>query len=59
MILRSHLVSMILYAGFVSVVLALLRRSDRKARVRYGLFMFLVMAGGAILFGWFMFLFAR
>jgi len=59
MILRSHLVSMVLYAGFVALVLALLRRSDRKARVRYGLFMFLVMAGGAVLFGWLMYLFAR
>lgn len=59
MILRSHFVSMLLYAGFVALVLALLRRNDAKARVRYGLLMFLLMAGGAVAFGWLMYLFAR
>jgi hypothetical protein len=59
MILRSHFVSMIVYAALVALVLALLRRNERRARVRYGLFMFLVMAGGAIVFGWLMYLFAR
>lgn len=59
MILRSHFVSMILYAAFVAVVLSLLRRNENKARIRYGLLMFLLMAGGAIAFGWLMFLFAR
>jgi hypothetical protein len=59
MIFRSHLLSMIIYAFFVSVVLALLRREDRKSQVKYGLFLFLVMVGGALLFGWFMYLFAR
>ena len=59
MILRSHFVSMILYAAFVAVVLSLLRRGERKAQVRYGLLMFLLMAGGAVVFGWLMYLFAR
>jgi len=59
MILRSHFVSMLLYAAFVALVLALLRRNDKKARVRYGLLMFVLMAGGAIAFGWLMYLFAR
>ena len=59
MILRSHLVSMVLYAAFVAVVLSLLRRNERKARLRYGLLMFLLMAGGAVVFGWLMYLFAR
>jgi hypothetical protein len=59
MIFRSHLLSMIIYAFFVSIVLALLRREDRKSQVKYGLFLFLVMVGGALLFGWFMYLFAR
>ena len=57
MILRSHLLSMILYAFFVAVVLSLLRRDDKKSRTRYGLFLFLIMVGGAILFGWLMYLF--
>jgi hypothetical protein len=59
MILRSHFVSMIVYAALVALVLALLRRNEKRDRVRYGLFMFLVMAVGAIAFGWLMFLFAR
>jgi hypothetical protein len=59
MILRSHFVSMVLYAAFVSVVLAFLRRDGKKAGLRYGLLMFVLMTGGAIAFGWLMYLFAR
>ncbi|MDP2914621.1 MAG: hypothetical protein Q8O91_04120 [Candidatus Aminicenantes bacterium] len=57
MIFKSHLFSMILYAFFVTVVLALLRRDDKRARIKYGLFLFLIMIGGALLFGWLMYLF--
>lgn len=57
MIFRSHLLSMVLYAALVSVVLALLRRTEMKARLKYGLFLFLIMVVGAILFGWLMYLF--
>jgi uncharacterized membrane protein len=56
---RSHFLSMVVYAFFVAVVLALLRRDDKKARLRYGLSSFLIMIGGALLFGWLMYLFAR
>jgi uncharacterized membrane protein len=59
MILESHLLSMVIYAFFVSLVLALLRREDRKSRLKYGLSLFLIMIGGALAFGWFMYLFAR
>jgi uncharacterized membrane protein len=59
MILQSHLISMIVYAFFVSLVLSLLRRDDRKSRIKYGLSLFLVMIAGALAFGWFMYLFAR
>jgi hypothetical protein len=57
MIFKSHLFSMILYALFVTVVLALLRRSDKRGRIKYGLFLFFIMIGGALLFGWLMYLF--
>ncbi len=57
MILESHLFSMTLYAFFVSLVMALLRREDRKARIRYGATLFLIMVAGALAFGWFMYLF--
>jgi hypothetical protein len=59
MIFRSHLLSMIVYAFFVSVVLSLIRRDDPKSRLKYGLSLFLIMVVGALAFGWFMYLFAR
>jgi hypothetical protein len=59
MIFKSHLLSMVVYAFFVSVVLSLLRRDDLRSRLKYGLSLFLLMVGGALAFGWFMYLFAR
>jgi|GEM_PF-146992 predicted branched-subunit amino acid permease len=59
MILESHLLSLALYAFFVSLVLALIRRSETKERLRYGLTLFLVMVAGAVAFGWFMYLFMK
>jgi hypothetical protein len=48
---------MIVYSFFVCVVLALIRRNDKKARLKYGLSLFLIMVVGALIFGWFMYLF--
>ena len=59
MIFESHLLSMVVYAAFVSLVLALVRRPDVKTRLRYGLVMFAVMTAGALAFGWLMFLFIK
>ncbi len=59
MIFESHLLSMVVYAFFVALVLALIRREDNKARFRYGLVLFAVMTVGALVFGWFMFLFIK
>lgn len=57
MIMKSHLLSMVLYAVFVCIVLALIRRDDRKSQVRYAVSLFIIMVLGALLFGWFMYLF--
>jgi hypothetical protein len=57
MIFQSHLLSMIVYSFFVCVVLALIRRNDKKTRLKYGLSLFLIMVVGALIFGWFMYLF--
>jgi hypothetical protein len=57
MILESHLFTMILYAFLVSIVMALLRKQEKKARIKYGLTLFLIMVVGALAFGWFMYLF--
>ncbi|MGA2363011.1 MAG: hypothetical protein ABSG73_11200 [Candidatus Aminicenantales bacterium] len=59
MILESHLLSMVIYSFFVSLVMALIRRTEKKDRVRYGVVLFLVMVAGALAFGWFMFLFIK
>ncbi len=59
MIFESHLFSMVVYAALVSLVMALIRRTERKDRVRYGLTLFVIMTVGAVAFGWFMFLFIR
>ena len=58
MIFKSHIISMILYSAFVCIVLALIRRQEKKEQIKYGLFLFLTMVVGALLFGWFMYLFA-
>lgn len=57
MIFESHLLSMFLYAALVSTVLALIRRNNKKEQIRYAVSLFLIMTAGAILFGWFMYLF--
>jgi uncharacterized membrane protein len=57
MIFQSHLFTMVLYAALVSIVLALIRRGNKKERIRYAVSLFLIMIAGAILFGWFMYLF--
>jgi apolipoprotein N-acyltransferase len=59
MIFESHLLSMVVYAVFVALVMALIRRTEKKDRIRYGITLFLIMTAGAIAFGWFMFLFIK
>jgi len=59
MIFESHLLSMVVYSVFVSLVMALLRRTEKKDRIRYGITLFLIMTVGALAFGWFMFLFVK
>lgn len=56
---ESHFLSMVVYALLISVVLGFLRRNDFKGRLKYIVSLFLIMLGGGLLFGWFMFLFSR
>ncbi len=48
---------MIIYAFFVCMVLALIRKREIRDQIKYGLILFLVMVLGAIMFVWFMYLF--
>jgi len=47
---------MVIYAAFASIVLATIRRNNIKEQLKYGLFLFIIMILGAILFGWLMYL---
>jgi len=57
MIFKSHILSLVLYSALVSVVLALIRRNERRSQIKYFITLFLIMVCGALLFGWFMYLF--
>ena len=57
MILKSHILSMVVYALLVCLVLALIRREKRRAQVKYALSLFVFMVVGALLFGWLMYIF--
>lgn len=54
---KSLILSMVTYSVFVSSVMALIRKSETKERIRYGITLFLIMVVGALAFGWFMHLF--
>jgi uncharacterized membrane protein len=54
MIFRSHIVSMLVFALIVSILLAFIKYNDGRHIFRYALKLFLFMAGGVILFSWFM-----
>jgi uncharacterized membrane protein len=55
MIFKSHMISMLVFALIVSIVLAFIKYSDGRHIFRYALKLFLYMAGGVILFSWFMY----
>lgn len=46
--MRSHFLHMLLYSSLVSTFLAVLVRDDTRARLRFGLMLWLAMAGGAL-----------
>jgi len=48
---------MVLYAVLVCTVLALIRRNEPKAQLKYGISLFIIMVVGGIIFGWLMYLF--
>ncbi|HEX7501851.1 MAG TPA: hypothetical protein VF451_00405 [Acidobacteriota bacterium] len=56
MIFKSHMLSMLIFALIVSTLLAFIKHDDGRRIFRYGLKLFLYMAGGVILFSWFMYL---
>jgi hypothetical protein len=51
----SHLLLMVVFALFVSVVFATLMRDDPRDQVRFGLRLFAGFIGAGILLGWLMY----
>lgn len=55
--MRTHLGLLVLFAAFVSLIVAVLQRDDRAAQLRYGATIFGAFVIGAVAAGWLMLLF--
>lgn len=51
---RSHLISLFLFSGIVSILMACIKFDEKKTIIRYALKYFIYMMGGVILFSWIM-----
>jgi len=52
----SHFSAALLFAIFASVVFGITQREGTQQQVRYGLYCFVMFAGGVIVAGWVMWL---
>ena len=52
--IRSHLVSLVIFSALVSLVFSVLMREDPRARLRFGLTSFVAFLASAIVAGWLM-----
>ena len=53
--MRSHLLHMLLYATLVAAFFAVLLRDGRRARIRFGALLWVVMIGGGLALAWIMY----
>ncbi len=53
--MASHFLLMVLFAGFVSLVFALLMRDDPREQVRFGALLWAAFTGSGVLLGWLMY----
>ncbi len=53
--MASHFLLMVLFAGFVSLVFALLMRDEPREQVRFGALLWAAFAGIGVLLGWLMY----
>lgn len=53
--MRSHLVLLVLFAFFVSLVFALLSHDDAQAQLRFGALLFGGFVVAALVLGWLMY----
>ena len=53
--MRSHIVLLVLFAFFVSLIFAVIAKDDAKAQLRLGALLFAGFVGSAIVLGWLMY----
>lgn len=53
--MHSHLLLLVLFSFFVSLVFALIAKDDVRSQVRLGGAMFAGFVGAAVIFGWLMY----
>ena len=53
--MRSHLLLLVMFAFFVSLVFALLSKDDPPDQLRFGAKLFAAFVGGAVALGWLMY----
>lgn len=58
-LLESHFFLMLLFSLGVAVFFSFLLKPDLRSGLRFGLFLFAIMVGGALLLSWIMFPFPR
>ena len=51
---KSHLFSLLVFSGIVSILMAFIKFDDLRAIWRYALKHFIYMVGGVIIFSWIM-----
>jgi len=51
---KSHLISLIIFSGGVSIMMAFMKHEKTRAISNYAIKLFLYMVGGVILFSWIM-----
>ena len=53
--MQSHLLLLLLFAFFVSLIFALLAKDDAREQLRFGAMLFAGFGGTALLLGWLMY----
>jgi prepilin signal peptidase PulO-like enzyme (type II secretory pathway) len=53
--MRSHILLLVLFASFVSIVFAVIAKDDAREQVRFGAMMFAGFVASAIVLGWLMY----
>ena len=51
---KSHLISLILFSGLVSIIMAFIKFDEKETIIRYAVRYFVYMVGGVILASWIM-----